>query len=171
MAVVSRPLKPRRASNPARLHQLTPLITAVLYGLALLIIALLLQQALVWGQRRIDDLRYGFPRAVHLNAVLAPADAQGTPTHIIALNLNGQVSVLLIPSGDVSQIKTLVGPYLVGRDGPYEVPLLTLQDVNADTWPDLLVTLRGEMIVYINDQGVLRIITAEERAVLNGGGP
>lgn len=167
MAVVSRPLDGKRES---RFRLFMPLLTAVVYVLALVALVVLVQQAMVWGQRRIDDLRYGFPRAVHMQSVVGAHDEQGTPTHFIALNLHGQVSVLVLPGGDASQVQTLPGPYLVGRDGPYEAPLMALEDVNGDGWLDLLVTLRGEVIVYINEDGMFRIISPEERMRLEGGG-
>lgn len=172
MAVVSRPLKTGRdPDNETRLRQFYPLLIAVVYVLALVALVVLLQHALVWGQRRMDDLRYGFPRTVHLNAVTGPLDDQATPSHFVALNLNGQVSVLVVPNGDTSQVQTLAGPYLVGRDGAYEVPRLTLEDVNGDAWRDLLVTLRGEVIIYINENGSYRLITPEERLQLAEGNP
>lgn len=169
MAVVSRPLKTERAPSwRQRVFRFTPLVTVVTYVLAILAIAVLVQHAIVWGQRRIDDLRYGFPRSVQISDFIGNSKEQGTPTQIIALNMYGQVSVLVLPGGDVNSIQVLQGPYLVGRDGPYEAPLPALRDITGDGQADLLVTVRGEVIVYVNEHGTFRLITPEERAALAG---
>lgn len=171
MAVVSRPLKSARAASRARrIFGFGPLATVVTYIVAILAIALLVQQAIIWGQRRIDDVRYGFPRRAHVAGFIGHADEQGTPTHIFTLNIDGQVSALVLPGGNTDNVQVLAGPYLVGQDGPYAVPLPALQDVNEDGQADLLITLRGEIIVYLNEGGTFRLITPEERAGLVGLG-
>jgi hypothetical protein len=168
MAVVSRPFERERPTGARRTIRFTSLLTLVTYLLAFLAIAVVLQQAMVWGQRRLDDLRYGFPRSAHTSGIIHPEDAMGMPTQIITLNIDGQVSTLVLPGGDAAGVQVLEGPYLVGRDGPYAVPHPTLQDINGDGQVDLLVMIRGEAIVYMNEQGTLRIITPEERAALMG---
>jgi len=168
MAVASRPLERGRSTQVRRTVRFTSLLTLVTYLLAFLAIVVVLQQAMVWGQRRLDDLRYGFPRSAHTSGIIRPEDAMGAPTQIITLNIDGQVSTLVLPGGDAAGVQVLEGPYLVGRDGPYAVPHPTLQDINGDGQVDLLVMIRGEAIVYMNEQGTLRIITPEERAALMG---
>src|SRR5574341_1118301 len=59
----------------------------------------------------------------------------------------------------LAQARTLAGPYLVGADGPYVVPYLSLADVNGDGHADLLLLVREEVVVYINEHGTL-ILTA-----------
>ncbi len=168
MAVVSRPFERGRSTQARRTVRFTSLLTLVTYLLAFLAIAVVLQQAMVWGQRWLDDLRYGFPRSAQISGIIRPEDATGTLSQIITLNIDGQVSTLVLPGGDATSVQVLEGPYLVGRNGPYAVPQPTLQDINGDGQGDLLVMIRGEAIVYINEQGILRIITPEERAALVG---
>lgn len=171
MAVVSRPFKPDRAPGSARrMFGFMPLLTAVTYGLALLAMVVLAQRAIEWGQRRLDDVRYGFPRSAHISGIIAPDDVNGLPTHIIALNMYGQVSILVLPGGDAAQVQVLEGPYLVGWDRAYVVARPRLYDINGNGQADLLVIIRGEAIVYINDNGTLRLMTPEERAELVGSG-
>lgn len=162
MAVVSRPIKPTRR----RVGWLNQGITLVAYGLALLAVAVLVQQGIVWGQRWIDGLRYGYPRSVSINGYVGHGEAQGEPTHIITLNTHGQISILELPGGDASRLTTLTGPYLVGRDSQYVVPLPELRDVNGDGHVDLLVTVRGETLVYLNRDGAFHALTPEERVQL-----
>jgi hypothetical protein len=141
-------------------------LTIIVYGLALVALLVLLQQVATWGQRRVDDLRYGFPRTVQIEGVVSPSDTPQTPTHVIALNLRGQVSVLVLPGSDASKLQTLAGPYIVGSDGAYAVPQPSLKDVNDDGRADLLVNIRGETVVYVHENGTFRLMTPEERAAL-----
>jgi hypothetical protein len=90
------------------------------------------------------------------------------PTHIIALNMSGQIKVLVLPGGDTDAMQVLTGPYLVGHDAPYETAMPALQDLDGDGHVDLLVTVRGESIVYLNKDGQFRLITPEERTELLG---
>jgi hypothetical protein len=170
MAVISRPLKPERERTGQT--RLNPLLTIAAYGLALLAAAMVIQAIVTWSQRKIDDLRYGTPRMVVTAGFVGHGEAQGEPTHIIALNLHGQISVIELPGGDVSKMNVLLGPLMVGRDGEYVVPRPSLRDLNGDGHVDLLVALEGETLVYVNRNGAFQPLTPEERASLvgtNGG--
>jgi hypothetical protein len=169
MAVVSRQRQnSRRIALPRGVRQaLSSFGTAALTYVLLLVLGyLLLTPVFTWGQRRLDDLRYGFPRTTHLDSFVGHGEAEGQPTHLIALNLHGQVSILELPGGDMAKIQALTGPYLVGADGQYVVPHLSLADANDDGQPDLLLQVREELIVYMNENGTFRLITPEERVRL-----
>lgn len=169
MAVVSRPLDhSRRAVLLRRVRQITPSFstTVLAYVLLLVLGYLLLTPVLGWGQRRLDDLRYGFPRSTQVDGFVGHGEQNGVPTHLMALNIRGQISILELPGGDASKVRTIQGPYLVGADGPYAVPMLTLQDVTDDGNVDLLVQVRNEVVVYVNENGAFRLMTPTERAQL-----
>jgi hypothetical protein len=169
MAVVSRPLKNLRRIAPSRGVRPTLsswLATALIYLLALVLGYLLLSPVFTWGQRRLDDLRYGFPRATQLAGLVGHGEESGEPTYLMALNLHGQVSILEVPGGDTEKLRALPGPYLVGADGAYVVPHLALEDVTGDGQPDLLLRVRDEIVVYVNENGSFRLITPAERARL-----
>jgi hypothetical protein len=169
MAVVSRPLRnSRRIALPGGVRQALSswLAVALTYGLLLVLGYLLLTPAFAWGQQRLDDLRYGFPRVTQLDGFVGHGEEHGDPTHLIALNLHGQISILELPGGDTGRVQTHAGPYLVGADGRYVVPHLSLADVNGDGQADLLLQVREEIIVYMNESGTFRLITAAERARL-----
>jgi hypothetical protein len=169
MAVVSRPIRnSRRTVFPSGVRQALASwwTTALAYMLLLVLGYLLLTPAFDWGQRRLDDLRYGFPRVTQLDGFVGHGEESGLPTHLIALNLRGQISILEIPGGDAAKVQTLAGPYLFGADGQYVVPHLSLADANGDEQADLLLQVREEIIVYMNDNGTFRLITAAERARL-----
>ena len=169
MAVVSRSKRnSRRIALPRGVRQaLSSFGTAALTYLLLLVLGyFLLTPVFDWGQRRLDDMRYGFPRATHLDGFVGHGEAEDQPTHLIALNLRGQISLLEIPGGDAAKVQALAGPYLIGADGQYVVPYLSLADANDDGQPDLLLQVREELIVYMNENGTFRLITPEERARL-----
>jgi hypothetical protein len=171
MAVVSRPTRnSRRITLAGGMWQaLSSWWAAALTYLLLLVLGyLLLTPVFAWGQRRLDDLRYGFPRTTQLGGLVGQAEAGAEPTHLIALNLRGQISILELPGGDPAQARAIVGPYLVGADGPYVVPHLSLEDVSGDGQPDLLLQVREEIVVYINENGTFRLMTPAERAQLVG---
>lgn len=169
MAVTTTTIKPR--APDWRRAPLTSLLAASIYVLALVALAVLVQHGAAWAQARLDDLRYGNPRTVHLTAVLG-GDNAAAPTHFIGLNLNGQTSVIVLPAGDSSRLATLPGPYVIGRDGAAAVPELSLADLTGDDQADLLLTIRGEIVVYVNHEGTFTLITPEERArLLPHGGP
>lgn len=163
MAVTSRPIRPDRA--PLRVGpQLARALQASIYILALLALTVAIGRGLSWGQRRLDDLRYGVPRTVQLAGVVGGGDGAASPTRFIGLNLDGQVSVLVLPGGDASRVAALPGPYVIGDSGAAAVPLLSLADLTGDGAPDLLLTIRGEVIVYANHDGTFALLTPEERA-------
>ena len=168
MAVTTRNIEARQhQSRWPVVQRLNSALSLGLSLIALVTLVLALQTLSVWGQQRLDDIRYGRPRTVHLAGVTGSGDSAEQPTHVIAMNLEGQISILVLPHGDTSQITTLPGPYVIGQDGWAAVPQPELRDITGDGLADLLVTIRGETIVYLNKSGVFSLITPEERANLS----
>ncbi len=169
MAVTSTTIKTRPPIW--RRASLTSLLAASTYILALIALVVLAQHVATWAQARLDDLRYGNPRTVHLSGPVG-GDSAAAPTHFIGLNLDGQISILVLPGGDSAALSVLPGPYVIGRGGAEAVPHLDLADLTGDGRPDLLLTVRGETVVYVNHDGTFALITPEERAGLEAaGGP
>lgn len=144
-------------------HSVAYVVTGLL---ALLAIYAIMGNVVSWGSDRINDLRYGTTRTYHLDAVVGHEDGNGTPTHLIAMNLNRQVVVIEIPGGDASKTRTLSGPYLFGAGEDQTPVLLRLDDLNRDGSKDLIVSIKNEEIVYINRDGKFQPITPEERLKL-----
>jgi hypothetical protein len=119
-----------------------------------------------WTQVTMDDLAYGRPRTTHLAAVVGHNDSPEQPTKFIGLNLNRQVTVFEIPAGDTDKASVINGPYLFGEGEDLTPVHLSTLDVNGDTHPDLIVSVKEEQIVYINENGSFRAITPEEKALL-----
>ena len=59
-------------------------------------------------------------------------------------------------------------PSLVGADGRYVVPHLALSDLTGDGQADLLLQVREEIGVYVNENGTFRLMTPAERMQLAG---
>jgi len=129
-----------------------------------------------WTQVTMDDLAYGRPRTTHLAAVVGHNnDSPAQPTSFIGLNLNRQVTVFEIPGGDTSKASVINGPYLFGEGEDLTPVQLDTVDVNGDGKLDLMVSVKDEQLVFINDNGSFRAMTAEEKTQLaqpaQGGGP
>jgi len=139
----------------------TPYLLTVL--LCVIALALVASNLFTWGQTRIDDLRFGRPRTMQLSGFVGHNDNAGTPTQFIAMNLNRRVVVFEVPGGDVSKTRTLTGPYLFGADEDLTPVRLRLAYVNADREQDLIVSVKNEEIIYINENANFRLINDGER--------
>lgn len=177
MAVTSRDLhaagklRPQvfRPAPVARVYPAYPVASRVPYLLTLLLcvvaIALVANSLMTWGQVKLDDLRYGRPRTTQLSGAVGHNDNVGIPTQFVGMNLNRRIVVFEIPGGDVSKTRTLTGPYLFGANEDLTPVGLRLTHVNADQSPDLVVSVKDEEIIYINENGDFRLINESERAV------
>lgn len=170
MAVTSKNLRSVQRAHPPT-EPLARRLYAALYGVALLLAALAVYAVVgvLVGHAHtlIDDLAYGRPRTMHVEAFVGHGEEAGTATHLIAMNLNRQVLVLELPGGDPAKTRTLVGPYLFGADEDLTPVRLSLRDMDADGQADLLLDVRREQIVYLNKDGGFRPPTPAEQALLN----
>lgn len=155
--------RPLTVAPSISLHTFAYLVTAVL---ALIAIYAVMGNVLSWGRSRIDDVRYGNPRTYQLDAVVGHEDGAGTPTHLMAMNLNRQVVIVELPGGDPAKIRTLTGPYLFGAEEDKTPVLMRLDDLNRDGAKDLVVSIKNEEIVYLNRDGQFQLITPDERSKL-----
>lgn len=116
-------------------------------------------QVTVW----LNDLKYGRPRTMQLAGMVGHNEANGQPTHFVALNLNRRVVVMELPGGDATKAQVLQGPYLFGADEHLTPVQLELLDVNQDAKSDLVISVKNEEIIYINAGDAFRLINDEER--------
>jgi hypothetical protein len=122
--------------------------------------------AVEWVQVKADDMQYGRPRTMQLDAYVGHGEAEGVPSHFIAMNLNRRVTILEMPGGDSTKASTIVGPYLFGHGEDLTPVQVAAQDVNADGQADLLVTIKNEQLIYVNDGAGFKLMTPEEHAAL-----
>jgi hypothetical protein len=138
--------------------------------LPLVLLACLLTVAVNLALPRIsrvhDDLVYGYPRTMHLVASVGHEDEPGSPTRLIAVNAAGQPFVLELPGGDVDKARILKLPYLFGAGEDLTPIRITLGLINDDKLPDLIVNVKDEEVIYLNEAGGFRLISGEERATL-----
>jgi hypothetical protein len=156
------PLQPAYIpAQPQRRAARLPYVITTL--LVLTAFALIASSLLTWSRIKLDDLRYGRPRTTSLNGFVNHNETGGVPSQFVAMNVNRRVVVFEIPGGDPAQIRTLTGPYLFGANEDLTPVRLRLALVNDDKESDLVVSVKNEEIVYINENGNFRLITPDER--------
>jgi hypothetical protein len=145
-------------------------LTVLAYGLALVASLVLVQHGFQYAQRMVNSVQisHGAPLSARIVGYVGHGDERNYPTVIETYNVGGQISVLVAPGGDFRDLTVLEGPYVMGSDGPFEMARPDLRDITGDGHVDLLVTVRNETVVYVNDDGQFRLITGEERARLSG---
>ncbi len=162
------PVAPTRAVRPTPSAGRLALIGAgSLVGV--LAIYAVLSALFSFAQVKADDIAYGRPRTTHLDGYFGHAGEQaGQPSHILAMNLDRRIVLIELPGGDTTGASTITGPYLFGANEDLTPVKLQEADINGDGNPDLLVDVKNEQLVYINDKdkNTFHLITAEERARL-----
>lgn len=168
----TRSAQPSRATTPQQ-QQVTiqgiPVKTlGIVAGVAVfaLVAYIAVSSALEWTRVKLDDLQYGRPRTVQMDAYVGHSEAEGMPSHFIAMNLNRRVTIVQLPGGDSSKAAVILGPYLFGQGEDLTPVQLNAQDVNADQKPDLVVSVKNEQLLYLNDGATFRLATPEERAAI-----
>ena len=180
MAVTSRDLhaagklRPQvfRPAPVARAYPTYSVASRMPYLLTLLLcfvaIAMVANSLVTWGRIKLDDVRYGRPRTTQLAGHVGHEETSGLPTQFVAMNLNRRVVVFEIPGGDASKTRTLTGPYLFGANEDLTPVGLRLAYINADREADLVVSVKDEEIIYINENASYRLINDGERAAYEG---
>ena len=123
--------------------------------------------ALDWARVKMDDLQYGRPRTMQMDAYVGHNEAEGMPSHFIAMNLNRRVTILQLQGSDPAKATTIVGPYLFGQGEDLTPVQLDISDANTDGKPDLVVSVKSEQLLYLNDGASFRLATPEERASIS----
>src|ERR687885_763696 len=154
-------MKPRRPG--LRTH---PMSSALLATLAVLVAYQLLSSAVFWVQLRLDDLRYGYPRSCQLDGYVGFGGTKCPPTPFITPNLPRQVMIYAIAGSDPTHVLTIKGPYLFGTNEQYAPVRLRLIDVTGDGYPDLIVDVDHQHVVYVDEPrlGTFRPLLSQERA-------
>lgn len=177
MAVRSQEIRnPARPSAPLarpyvlipslHMHTVAYLITGLL---ALLAIYAVMGNVVGWGRERYEDVVYGTPRTFQTDVVTGREDSAQNPSHFMAVNLGGQVTIYQLPGGDPAKTRIISGPYLFGAGESKTPVLLKFEDINGDQVKDMIVTIKNEAIVYLNRDGQYVQLSPEERAKLSIG--
>ncbi len=134
--------------------------------IALLALYVVVSAAVNWTQVKLDDFQYGRPRTTQMDAYVGHSEAEGSPSHFIAMNLNRRVTILQLPGGDSTRATAIVGPYLFGQGEDLTPVQMNVQDVNVDGKPDLVVSVKSEQLLYLNDGASFKMATPEEQAAI-----
>jgi hypothetical protein len=122
----------------------------VLVGVGMLVTVLVVlvgQVVVPWGMKTADDVQYGYPRTTQEDHFVGHEQG-GTPSHFVAMNLQGQITVVELPGGNLKGAQLLVGPRLVGQ-GADLVPV-RLGFVGEKKHPDLVVTVQSVQVRFHN---------------------
>jgi hypothetical protein len=114
-----------------------------------------------WWLTTQDDLHYGRPRTVQVDAVVGHNDSPSNPSHFISTNIKGHIQIIEFQGGDDAKAKVYTGPVLIGQD--LAVPLLSFKDVNGDHKPDMIVSIQQSRFVFINENGGFRALRPGEK--------
>jgi len=164
------PKTPRLKETPIRqhrlrnlLHQGHPLLYLGIGMLGMLVLWTILVFLVGWVGTTLDDIRYGRPRTFQIDAIVGHNDSVASPSHFIAINLNGHIEVIEMPSGDASHARIYIGPQLYGANADLVPVTLSFVDVNGNKKPDMIIHFQGTEVVFINEAGGFRPATPGER--------
>jgi hypothetical protein len=136
-------------------------------ALSLLLLWVGMSQLVTWGSQKLDDLRYGSPRITQMDGILGNGDSTGNPSHLLALNLRGEIIVEVFPSADASRMKAYILTTLSGPGSDRDVVKLRLIDPAHTGKPDIVVQVGESASVLVNDgQGGFRSPTPAEQQQL-----
>ena len=101
-------------------------------------------------QMHQDDVTYGNPRTFQIDAVVGHGDSNSNPSHFIALNLRGRITVTEAPGGDMTKAISYHFPTVVGNTGNPPVTI-TFQDFDNDGRIDMIVKIGdpGSQVTYM----------------------
>lgn len=160
---------PLRSALPARTKRRIPALLFV--GLGLVVTLLLwvgITQLVSWGTDELNTLKYGDPRTFQIDEVVGGGDSTQHPSHFLAVNLRGQVTILEFPAGDPGRARVLATTIVPGPNAAQAVVTLAFIDVSHNRRPDMLIDIDGVESVLVNDQGTFRLPTpVEQQQVLN----
>ena len=135
-------------------------------GFVLLLSGLLwvgISQAVTWGTNELNTLKYGNPRTFQIDQVVGGGDSAQHPSHFLALNLHGIVTIVEFPAGDPGKARVLATTTLTGPDVDQAVVTLRFVDVSHNGEPDLLIDIAGVQSVLINEGGIFQVPTATQQ--------
>ncbi len=106
-----------------------------------------LSQLSTWWSNHQLDATYGNPRTAQYDQRVGFGDDQ-TPTHFIAINLNGQTETIVCPASNCTKAVVYLGPRLFGNNAALVPVTLTFDSKN--------------MIMHVGDQEIIFINTGTQ---------
>lgn len=148
--------RPRRRSVAPVPHARTRRRLSPLFFIGLgLVVAILLwigiTRLVSWGGHEINLLKYGDPPTFQIDAVVGQGDNSRHPSHFLAINLHGIVTIIEFPAGDPSRARVVASTNVLGPNADQAVATLRFVDVNQNGKPDMVITIDGIQTVLVND--------------------
>jgi hypothetical protein len=103
-----------------------------------------------WNNHQLDSL-YGMPRTAQYDQVVGHSDSTDHPTHFLAINLRGKVTIIELPGGNSLHARIYSGPALVTGSGDSIPITLEFADTTGDGKLDMIVHIGDQKIMYLND--------------------
>lgn len=104
-----------------------------------------------WWINEQNNFNYGMPRTYQIDAVVFKNDTLETPTHVIALNLNGKIEIIVMPQGKSQNAKIYDGPEILAPNPSFVPVTVSFEDVDGSGRKAMLVHIETQTIVYPND--------------------
>ncbi|HEU5376687.1 MAG TPA: hypothetical protein VFV38_14725 [Ktedonobacteraceae bacterium] len=104
-----------------------------------------------WWTNHQNDVTYGYPRTFQVDSVVGHHDSTNHPSHFIAVNLKGRITIIEIPGGDVSKSVIYTGPTLLGDGSDLTPVTLSFSHSNGNGKPNMLVHVADQTIVFLNN--------------------
>jgi hypothetical protein len=135
------------ARHPRRLLHGTVYIGLTL--LCMLVGFIVFSALATWWQHTDDYLHYGMPRTFQMDAVVGHQDSAAHPSHFLALNLDGNLSVIEIQGGDLGKTVVYAGPIIYGQEANLvAVTLSVAHDQNGQ--PELVLHYQNNEVIFYN---------------------
>lgn len=133
--------------------------TVAVSMVAMLVLLWLGQALWSWGMVTYDDIKYGRPRTMQVDAFVGH-ETGTTPSHFIALNENGRIEIIELPGGDASHARIFMGPQILGSGA--DLAPITLTFMPSAPHSKLLnmqVSFQGSHILFLNTKGTFVLAT------------
>lgn len=124
-------------------------------GLAMLMMVLLLwigQLVWTWGVQTYNDIHYGRPRTVQVDAFVGH-EKGNIASHFIALNNHGQIEIIEMPSGDASQARVFFAQHFTGPQADLIPVSVQFSDPQHTRHPDMIVSAQQSQMLFKNEHG------------------
>lgn len=161
---VNQPGPQRKAAHPVRAgRHFHPLFFVGVGLLATILLWIGMTQLIAWGTNAYNTIVYGYPRTYQIDATVGQGDSVQHPSHFVAINLHGIVTIIDFPGGDPSRAREFVSSGALGPNSEQAVVTLRFIDLNHNGKPDMLITTGGVQSVLINDGSTFRVPTPTEQ--------
>ena len=127
------------------------ILSLVTVGALLYVFYTLASAAIPWTEVKLDDLRYGYPRTYQADGALIARPMAAEAAHVIVLNLQGRLWLVVLPEGARQRVAVIKGPQLLGPGRDLVPATVMLRDINNSGRTDLVVHAGGRTFVYLQD--------------------